>query len=369
MKKHLLLFGLVCVQITFFQSVIFAEAQSVRIKDIGKIVEARDNQLLGFGLVIGLRNTGDSKNTGFTDTALTNLLKKMGISGTREFNSKNVASVMVTASLPPYAKKGQKISVTVSSLGDSSSLVGGTLLVTPLQGVDLKTYAVAQGPVIVNGISEQSPQTQVYKNQPTVGTIPQGAIVEEEVPITNADQLNITIVLKDPNFITVTKATRAIQSRGFPNAKATDANTIKIPLSDLDSADIINTIAKLENISFIPDSSSKIIINSRTGTVVIGEMVKLSPVALTHGNISIRINNQQQAGGGAAAIFGAAGNETQDSLRIEESDNKVLYLNPSSTLSSLVNALNEIGATPKDLIAIIQALQESGALVGNIEIL
>ncbi len=319
-------------------------------------------------MVIGLRNSGDTKNTGFTDTALTNLLKKMGISDSKGFNSKNVASVIVTASLPPYIKKGQKISVTVSSLGDSTSLVGGTLLITPLQGVDLKTYAVAQGPVIVGGISEQSATTQVFKNQPTVGYIPNGAIVEDEVPVTNSDQLNITIVLKEPNFITVTKATTAIKSKGFPNAKAIDANTIKIPLSDLDSADVISTVAKIENITFVPDSSSKIIINSKTGTVVIGEMVKLSPVALTHGNISIRINNQQQQGGGAG-VFGGAGGEAQDSLKVEESDNKILYLNPSATLSSLVNALNEIGATPKDLVSIIQALHESGALVGNIEVL
>jgi len=338
-----------------------AAPQSVRIKDIGKIIESRENQLFGFGLVIGLRNTGDSKSTVFTEMALTNLLKKMGISSSKAFSSRNVASVMVTATLPPYTKKGQRISVAVSSLGDSTSLVGGTLLITPLQGPDMKTYAVAQGSVVVGGISETSGQGQIYKNQSTVGHIPQGAIVENEVAVNNLDQLNITIVLKDPNFITISKAAKAIKENGFPSAKAIDANTIKIPLVDLDSSDMVSTIAKLENISFIPDSSSKIVVNAKTGTIVIGEMVRLSPVALTHGNISVKISNQNQDGFAAEA--------QGDPIKVEESDTKIVYLNPSATLSSLVNALNEIGATPKDLISILHALQESGALIGTLEVI
>jgi flagellar P-ring protein precursor FlgI len=361
MSKQSRLYWISLLSLFCFTVSIFGDAQPIRIKDIATVIEARENQLFGFGLVVGLRNTGDSKGIAMSSVALNNFLKKMGVTSAKEFSSNNVASVVVTAALPPYAKKGQKIPVTVSSLGDSTSLVGGTLLVTPLQGADMKTYAVAQGAVIVGGMSEQSTQGQYVKNQSTVGRIPEGAIVEAEVPVTFADQLNITIVFKEPNFSTITKASKAIQSRGFPNAKAIDANTIKVPLSDLDSSDLISTIAKIETITFIPDSSSKIVINPKTGTVVIGEMVRLFPVAVTHGNISVKINNINQAGGGLT--------ETQDTVRVVENDSKMVYLNPTTTLSSLVNALNELGATPKDLISILQALQESGSLIGTLEIL
>jgi flagellar P-ring protein FlgI len=350
--------SLLCI---LFLSSSMAMAIPVRLKDVSKIIEARDNELLGFGLVVGLRNTGDSKSTGFTQVALRNILGKLGVS-VGEMNSRNVASVIVTATLPPFAKKGQRLSVTVSSLGDSRSLIGGTLLLTQLQGPDLRTYAVAQGNVIVNGIQEQSNASSFSKNQTTVGLIPDGAIVEDEVPVTFLDQHNITVVMNESNFITVSRATIAIQEAGFLGAKAIDANTIKIPLSDLDSSDLVKTLADIENISLEPDSSAKIVINARTGTVVIGEMVRLFPVALTHGSLSIRID--EDAGGGA---FGAVA-ETQ-SIQIDENDSKIVFLNPTATLSSLVNALNEIGASPKDLIAIIQALKQSGALIADVEII
>lgn len=335
---------------------------SVRLKDVGKVIEARDNQLLGFGLVVGLRNSGDSRATGFTQVALRNLLGKLGITvGGSDFNSRNVAAVMVTATLPPFMKKGQRIPVTVSALGDCSSLSGGTLLLTPLQGADMRTYAVSQGPVVVSGVSEISSSAKLYKDQATVGNIPDGAIIEEEVAVTFSDQHNITVVMNESNFITVARAARSIQEAGFPGAKAIDANTVKIPLSDLDSSDLVTTIAILENVLLVPDSSSKIVVNSRTGTVVIGEMVRLLPVALTHGSVSIRISEQN------ANSF--QGGETPSPIQVQENDSRLIYLNPSSTLSSLVDSLNEIGVTPKDLISIIQALKESGALIAEISVI
>ena len=361
MMKRLILFFIMCC----FVFPIPVEAQQptpVRIKDIGKIVEARDNQILGFGLVVGLRNTGDTRSTGFTHLALRNLLGKMGVSvGGVNFNSRNVAAVMVTATFPPFLKRGQRIAVTVSALGDSSSLVGGTLLLTPLQGADSQIYAVAQGNVVVNGVDERFGGNRLSRAQTTVGSIPDGAIIEAEVPVTFTDQHNITVVMNDSNFITVSRATEAIQDAGFKGAKAIDANTIKVPLSDLDSSDLVSTIAQLEDVKLVPDSSAKIVLNSRTGTVVIGEMVRLFPVALTHGTVSIRIN--EAAGGGFQQ------GPQAPAIELEESNNRLIYLNPASTLSSLVNALNDIGATPKDLIAIIQALKESGALVAELEII
>ena len=340
-------------------------APSIRLKDMANIIEARDNQVIGYGLVVGLRNTGDSQNTGFTDASLANLLNKLGVPvGGKNFGSRNVASVMVTATLPAFVKRGQSIPVIVSALGDSLSLVGGQLLPTQLMGPDLKPYAIAQGSVIVGGIAESTAQASYQKNQTTVGRIPGGATVEVEVPVTFEDQHNLTIVLNDTNFITVSRASKAIVDAGFPGAKAIDANTIKIPLADLQSADLVETIAKLQDIQVVPDASSKIVINPRTGTIVIGEMVRLFPAALTHGNISVRIINETLAGG--ATVAGA---EAVVPLSVEETPAKIVLLNPSTTLTGLVNALNEIGATPKDLISILQALKESGALVGQLELI
>lgn len=343
---------------------LFGRTLPVRVKDIGKILEVRDNQLLGFGLVVGLRNTGDSRATAFTDIALTNLLNKMGVaSGGRNFNSRNVAAVMVTATLPPFAKRGQTISVLVSALGDSTSLSGGTLLLTPLQGPDLNTYAVAQGPLVLGGISERSAAASYQKNQSTVGRIPDGAIVENEVPVTFTDQHNITIVLNDINFVNASRVAESIQQGGFSNARAIDANTIKVPLSDLQSLDLVTALATLEDIEIIPDESSKVVINPRTGTVVIGERVRLFPVAVTHGNITVKITDD--AGNAGLEQEGPA----TEPLVVDEGQSQIVFLNPSSSLESLVNSLNIIGASPNDMISIIQALHEAGALVATIEIL
>ncbi len=353
--------------------IVVADALPVRLKDVGKMFEARDNQLIGYGLVVGLRGTGDTRLSGFTEASLGNLLRKMGIASTgQSFGSRNVASVMVTASLPPFVRKGQKISVTVSALGDSTNLSGGTLIITPLMGADMNIYAVAQGSVLVGGISETSAKARYSKNQTNSGTIPLGAIVEEEVAVTMTDLHNLTFVLNEANFITTARAVQAVQAAGFKGAKAIDATMIKIPLSDLDSTDLVAAIAQIENISFVPDSSGKVVIDSRSGTIVIGEMVRLAPVALTHGSISIRVTDTEGGGGAASALGGGgqgAAAAAPESIRVDESENKFIYLNPTSTLSSLVNSLNEIGASPRDMVSIIQALKESGSLVADVQIL
>ena len=344
----------------FFAPCLFAQQTTVRLKDIGKLIEVRDNQLVGYGVVVGLRGTGDSRAAGLTNSALRNLLSRMGVStGVGNLNARNAASVLVTADLPPFIKKGQRISVTVSALGDATSLVGGTLILTPLVGPDMNTYAVAQGVIVVDGLNEASASSQFFKNQSTVGMINNGAIVEEEVEVTFLDQHNITLVIHKPNFYTVSRAVKAIQDAGYTGAKAVDGNTIKVPLTDLAYADLITTISDIENIEITPDASSKIVMNSKTGTVIIGEKVRLFPVAITHGGMAIRIDNE---GGG---LFGQQG----DAIEVTEQQNEMLYLEPSDTLSSLVNSLNQIGVSSKDLIGIIQALKESGALIADLEIL
>lgn len=349
--------------ISAIQTYLYAAPIPVRLKDISRIVEARDNQLMGYGIVVGLKNTGDSRGTAITEIALRNLLSKLGMTpGSQSINARNVASVIVTATLPPFIKKGQRLTVTVSSLGDSSSLVGGTLLLTPLKGPNMRTYAIAQGPVVVSGFSESNSQVSYSKNQSTVGQILQGGIVEEEVSVTFKDQHNITIVLNSTNFVTIDRATKAIQEAGFPNANAIDANTIKVPLADLESTTLVSALATLENIMIVPDASAKIVINSKTGTVVIGEMVRLFPVAITHGSITVRI--VEPGDGGAEA-----GINLETSVQVDESSQPIVFLNPSSTLTSLVNSLNQLGASSKDLISILQSLKQSGALIADIEII
>ena len=367
-RKKIFLFLIIGCSSILAQSINENSDQNlIRIKDVGRITEFRDNQLIGFGLVVGLRNTGDSRNTAFTKKALTNLLKKMGVSPDQDgFRSRNVASVMVTANLPAYAKKGQRLSVTVSSLGDATSIAGGTLLMTTLQGVDFQTYAVAQGPVVVGGISGASSSGTYIKNQTTSGRVVEGAIVEKEIPVTWNDYQNIVIVLNTPNFVTASNAALAIEKQGYKGTKATDANTIKVPLESVSGKSLVEIVADVENTRFMPDTSVKVVVNSRTGTVVIGENVRLFPVAVTHGNISIQIEDNANDPS-AILISSALGND--GAVKIQESPSVVHYLDPSPTLSSLVDSLNELGVSSKDLISIIQALKQSGALIADLEII
>ncbi len=370
MKKKIGLILIGCLGLTVglakADHALYGETVTARLKDIGKIVEVRENQLMGFGLVVGLRNSGDSKESLFTNQAFTTMLAKLGIDpGPKAYSSRNVAAVMVTATLPPFVKPGQRIAVNVSSIGDSRSLEGGTLILTPLKGPDGQVYAVAQGSVVVGGVSAHAKGVTYVQNQTTVGRITEGAIVERAVPITLVNRQQLTIVLNDSNFVTASRTAKAIQNAGFTGAKAADANTILVPVGNQSDSAVVDIIAKLENVEVAPDNTSKIVINSRTGTVVIGEMVRLFPVALTHGNIAIKISEADEMANG----FYDAASDQGNSVKVVEAPVKVVFLNPSATLNSLVGALNQIGATPKDLISILQALKESGALIGTIEII
>ncbi len=344
---------------------VHSEQAKVRIKDISRVIESRDNQLFGYGLVVGLRNTGDTQRSVFTEKALTNLLKKMGIKpDKKDFKSRNVASVMVTMNLPPYARPGQKLDVSVSSLGDATSLAGGTLLMTPLQGPDFNTYAVAQGQIVVGGISGKSNRMNFQKNQTTSGRVPNGAIVEKEVQVTREDQLNVTLVLNKPDFTMSSKVVKALKNNGFNKVAAIDAGSIRIPLAEIANMPYVDIINKIENTKISPESTSKVVVNSKTGVVVIGENVRLLPVAITHGSISIRIAGGEQEDNS----FDPNMNDTSE-VEIKEEASKVHYLKPDNSLSSLVDVLNDIGVSTKELISILQAMEEAGALVATIEVI
>ncbi|MEK9727162.1 MAG: flagellar basal body P-ring protein FlgI [Candidatus Margulisiibacteriota bacterium] len=346
----------------------FSENAMVKIKDVSRVIESRDNQLFGYGLVVGLRNTGDTQRSAFTEKALTNLLKKMGITpDKKDFKSRNVASVMVTMNLPPYARPGQKLDVNVSSLGDATSLSGGTLLMTPLQGPDFNTYAVAQGQVIVGGISGKSSKVNYRKNQTTSGRVPNGAIVEKEVKVSRDDQLNIVLVLDKPDFTMSSKVVKALKNNGFKKVSALDAGSIKIPISEIADMPYVDIINKIENIKIVPESTSKVVINSKSGVVVIGENVRLLPVAITHGGITIRISGATESVETSLVsntdLFG------DGEIEVKEEKSKLHYLKPNNSLSSLVDVLNEVGVNTKDLISILQAMEEAGALVATIEVI
>ncbi len=354
----------ILILLTVFLIPLHSEDAMVKIKDISRVIESRDNQLFGYGLVVGLRNTGDTQRSVFTEKALTNLLKKMGIKpDKKDFKSRNVASVMVTMNLPPYARPGQKLDVNVSSLGDATSLSGGTLLMTPLQGPDFETYAVAQGQVIVGGVSGKSSKVNYRKNQTTAGRVPNGAIVEKEVTVTRDDQLNVTLVLNKPDFTMSSKVVKALKNNGFKKVSALDAGSIRIPIAEIADMPYVEIIQKIENVRIAPESTSKVVINSKSGVVVIGDNVRLLPVAITHGGISIRITGSQDS-----ASMLQTGLESSE-IVVKEEKTKLHFLKPDNSLSSLVDVLNQIGVNTKDLISILQAMEEAGALVATIEVI
>lgn len=365
MVRSILIFSIFC----FLVNGVSAASPAVRIKDIAHVLEARENQLMGFGLVVGLRNSGDRNQTGFTQQALTNLLSRMGVvPQTVDFKSRNVAAVIVTAKLPPFVKSGQKLDVTVSSMGDATSLQGGTLLLTPLHGVDDKVYAVAQGSLLV-GLAAGTPSVPYIKQkQTTVGRIPGGALVEKEVPVSIGKEGVLTIVLDNPDFTTANRMVASIQRLGL-DAKAKDAGTITIPV--LSDADIVSLVSRVEKLAVVPDVVAKIVVNERTGTIVIGESVKIAPVAVSYSGIDVVIGNVALFTEGSAAdsMQEASRYRARSTAQLKRTEGRLTLVPAGATLSSLVRALNTIGASTQDLIAILQAMKKSGAIKAELEVI
>lgn len=347
---------------------LYCESPAVRVKDIASVFGVRKNQLMGFGLVVGLKGTGDTKSS-FTDKAFTTLLGNMGMSTSgSEFKSRNVAAVMVTAELPAFAKSGQKINVVVSSIGDASSLKGGTLLQTPLKGANDQTYMVAQGAVVVTRAKTQKEKAE---NVETVGQVLEGGIVEKDIDYELVNKGQLRLVLQRPDFTTATRLATALDRGGYSGAKAIDGSSVVIPLSADDKENIVPFISQLEDFLVIPDAIAKIIIDQKTGTIVIGENVRLAPVAVTHGMFEIEIAKPGEANTEiteeGVAGEGAAGQQQNVSENLTQA--KIVQLEAGASLSSLVRVLNAMGASPKDLVSIIQALKAAGALTAEIEVI
>lgn len=356
------------VSIAFAQS---PTAPTVRLKDIAQIRGVRSNQLIGYGLVVGLEGTGDSSGALFTVQSIANMLERFGITvPPNAIKVKNVAAVMVTAELPPFARAGNTIDVVVSSIGDARSLQGGTLLQTPLRGADGQIYAVAQGPISIGGFNFGGGGARVQRNHTTVGRIPNGAVIEREVPSTFLHGDNsLTIQLHKPDFTTAARVVSSIRS-AFPNlaVRAVDPATIRVGLDAASSVDPVMLIAQLEMLSVLPDVVARIVVNERTGTVVINGDVRIAPVAIAHGGITVRVQTTFEVSQPPPLSGGRTQVVPQTQVDATEEPARMVFLREGASVESLVKALNALGVSPRDLIAILQALKSAGALHAEIEV-
>ncbi|RLA55100.1 MAG: flagellar biosynthesis protein FlgI [Gammaproteobacteria bacterium] len=338
-----------------------------RIKDLVTFNGVRSNQLIGYGLVVGLDGSGDqTTQTPFTIQAVKNMLAKLGvvITGIRDPQLKNVAAVMVHAELPPFSRPGQTIDVTVSSLGNAKSLRGGALLMTPLKGADGQLYAMAQGNLIISGFgAEGADGSSVAVNVSNSGRIPNGATVERAVPSPFSQEAKLVMSLNSPDFTTAMRMAESINDSLGPDvARALDSATIEID-APLESAKKVAFVSVVENLSVKPGSApARVIINSRSGTVVIGSEVRLLPAAVAHGNLTVSISENWEAS--QPAPFARRGKTvvTPDSTVSVEQEGRMFYIDPGVTLKDLVAAVNRVGAAPGDLVAILEALEKAGAL-------
>jgi len=352
-------------------------AHSARIKDLSNIKGVRSNQLIGFGLVIGLTGTGDSAtNVFFSIQTIVSMLKRLGVTvPTAEVDQlkfKNIATVIVTADLPPFSKQGDHLDVTVSSLGDSKSLQGGTLLMTPLKGPDGNTYVVAQGPLSIGGFSVSGAARGVQKNHLTVGRISNGGQVEKEIKYDFNAKEEIILALKKTDFTTASRISKAINDKMKDSlASMLNGGTVSVKVPKLYLNNTSAFVTRIENLDVTPDSEAKVIIDERTGTIVMGENVKISSVAVAHGALFINIKEEPIAV--QPPPLAPEGAETiilpRTRLAVGEGVDKLLVIPNSISLGDVVKGLNSIGATPRDLIAILQAIKASGALHARLELI
>ena len=346
-------------------------AQASRVKDIAKLTGVRPNQLFGYGLVMGLNGSGDKQGTEFTIQSLTNMLTKMGITvDPNQVKVKNVAAVMVTAELPAFARPGMRLDALVSSIGDAKSLQGGTLLLTQLQGVDGEVYALAQGPVSIGGFSAGAGGAQAQMNHPTVGTIPAGALVEKEPPPSLALQDRLEFVLQEPDFTTAENLARAINREiGWAAAMAADSRTVRVEIPDEYRGRTVEYVARLEAVEVPVDGVARVVINERTGTVVMCENVRISTVAVSHGGLSVVIQEQTQVSQPAPFGSGQTAIVKDKTVTVQDKEARLMMLPAGVTLGEVVRALNAVGVTPRDLIVILQAMKNAGALKADLVIM
>lgn len=360
------------IALAFIISTVDAAAAS-RIKDLVSVEGIRENQLIGYGLVVGLNGTGDTlRNAPFTEQSLAAMLERLGINakGT-EMKPENTAAVLVTANLPPFSRTGTKIDVTVSSMGDAQDLKGGTLLATPLMGYDGEVYAVAQGGVAVAGFTAQGDAATIVQGVPTNGRIANGGIVEKEVSFELSDLTNVKLSLHNPDLTTARRITAAINTQfGGNMARMMDPSTIQIDRPIGYESRLVDMLTDIEQLLVTPDTKAQVIIDERTGIIVMGSEVRISPVAIAQGNLTIRITETPQVsqpnafGGGDTAVVPRT-QVTADT----GGDRKLAVLPEAVSLQELVNGLNALGIGPREMISILQAIKAAGAMQAEIKVM
>lgn len=347
-------------------------ALAIRIKDIASFDGVRDNQLIGYGLVVGLNGTGDSDQTKFPVQSLVNVLERMGVTVNRnDITVKNVAAVMVTADLAPFSKQGTKLDVLVSSVGDSKSIAGGTLLMTPLKGADGQVYAVAQGGVLTNSFSYGGQAAAAIKNHPTAGRIPNGALVERELPNVLAGKGELRLNLHQPDFTTASRIAQAVNDRFKGKlAAAADPGSVMLTVPETYQGRIVEFVAEMERLDVRPDALAKVVLNERTGTIVIGDNVRISTVAVSHGNLTLLIKEtprvsqpQPLSNTGETVVV------PRTQLKVTEESGGLAVLREGASIGDVVRALNALGVTPRDLIGILQAIKAAGAMQAELSVI
>ncbi len=349
---------------------VFACVQSasadVRIKDISNFEGVRGNDLVGYGLVVGLDGTGDGvRNSPYTEEAMSSLLERLGVNVQgEEFRPRNVAAVVVTATLPPFARAGSQIDISVSAIGDATNLLGGTLIMTPLNAGDGKIYAVAQGPVLASGFSAEGDGASVTFGAPTTGSIPQGARVEREVDFNFSEMKTLRLALRTPDFTTAARVEAAINSTfGQPLAEMLDPGTIRI---DLAGAPLrpVHLMAQIENVRVSPEQKARVVIDQKSGTVVLGSNVKISRVAITQGNLAITVRETPIVS--QPNPFSRRGDTIvlpDTTITVDQnSDRRIAMIEENVSLSDLIEGLNALGVGPRELIDILKSVKAAGAL-------
>jgi len=359
----------------FLAAAVFGAANaSSRIKDIVQFEGVRENMLVGYGLVVGLNGTGDTLVDGqFTKQSLKAMLNRLGVKPTDAgLDSKNVAAVMVTAILPPFARQGSRIDVTVSALGDAKSLLGGTLLVTPVLGADGEVYAVAQGQLAVGGFSASGAAETIVKGVPTSARIASGGIVEREVGFEMANMESVTLSLRNPDFTTARRVAQAINAfLGTAAARPSDPTTVHVEVPDSYRGNVVNLLTDIEQLRVEPDQLARVVIDEQSGIIVMGENVRISTVAIAQGNLIIRITETEQVSQpGPFADVGATTTVPRTEIEITEGEERRLgVVNAGVTIQELVNGLNALGIGPRDMITILQAVKAAGALQAEIQVM
>jgi flagellar P-ring protein precursor FlgI len=343
-----------------------------RLKELVSIEGVRDNQLVGYGLVVGLNGTGDRRQTQFSAQSLTNMLQRMGVTvNPAAITVKNTAAVMVTGSLPPFAEPGLKIDVTASSIGDANNLQGGLLVLTSLKGADGQVYAIAQGSIVTGGFVAGRGGASQTLNHPTAGRIPQGATVERGSPMPDLS-LRIKLQLRDMDFTTASRIAAVLNKTFGPEklvAHAENGRTVSIAVPAEWTSRPADFVASLENLTVESDRASRVVINERTGTIVMGKLVRVAPVAIMHGNLSVEVQTSLLVSQPAPLSQGTTQVVPQDKVAATEERARNVILKDGATVEDLVRALNAIGSTPRDIIAILQSLRAAGALDCEVEVI